>query len=169
MRISCIVVIWSWLAPTVVLGIWRQIMAANLSHQNDGLTCMVHPDALAAVWHMGGMVDVEHTADLTAGGRLAGGSCRYALVPMTIDLAVGCCPAAHDGLYIMARTPLFDMPAIPSAFIIANHLPDPSGDDISLFLSETVSATLDIVAVDGYHDAAPHNLIGAKLVGIYAR
>ena len=41
-------------------------MAASLSRQNDGLTCMVHPDALAAaVWHMGGMVDVEHTADLT--------------------------------------------------------------------------------------------------------
>ena len=160
------------LAPTVVLGVWRQIMAASLSRQNDGLTCMVHPDALAAaVWHMGGMVEVEHTADLTTLlGRLADGSCRYALVPVTIDLAVlAAVLAAHDGLYIMARTPLFDMPAIPPAFIVANHLPDPSGDDISLFLSETVSGTLDIVAVDGYHDAAPHNLIGAKLVGIYAR
>jgi len=77
--------------------------------------------------------------------------------------------AAHNGLYVMARTPLFDMPAIPPAFIIATYLPDPSGDDISLFLSETATATLDIVAVDGYHDAAPDNLVGARLVGIYAR
>ena len=90
-------------------------------------------------------------------------------IPVTIDLAVlAAILATYDGLYIMARTPLFDMPAIPPAFIIANHLPDPSGDDISLFMSETVSATLDIVAVDGYHDAVPHNLIGAKLIGIYA-
>lgn len=160
------------LSPTVVLGVWRQIMASSLSRQNDGLTCAVHPDAMAAaVWHMGGMVEIDQTADLTTLlGRLAGGSCRYALVPVSSNLAVlAAVLAAHNGLYIMARTPLFDMPAIPPAFIIANYLPDPSGDDISLFLSKTVSETLDIVAVDGYHDAAPQNLIGAKLVGIYAR
>ena len=160
------------IAPTVVLGIWRQIMAASLGRQNDGLTCAVHPDALAAaVWHMGAMVEIDHTADLTTLlGRLAGGSCRYALVPVTSNLAILAAGlAAHNGLYIIARTPLFDMPAIPPAFIIANHLPDPSGDDISLFSSETVTATLDIVALDGYHDAVPHNLNGARLVGIYAR
>ena len=160
------------LAPAVVLGIWRQIMAASLGRQNGGLTCAVHPDALAAaVWHMGAMVEIDHAADLTTLlGRLAGGSCRYALVPATGDLAaLAAVLAAHEGLFIMARTPLFDMPAIPPAFIIATYLPDPSGDDISLFLSETATATLDIVAVDGYHDAAPDNLAGARLVGIYAR
>ena len=159
------------LAPTVVLGIWRQIMAASLSRQNDGLTCMVHPDALAAaVWHMGGMVDVEHTADLT--------TWAWSIGRRILPLRAGACD--HRRFWLLSwRLMTGFILWREHRFLTCQRYHPPLSSQITFlirlvmtsvcFYLRLVSATLDIVAVDGYHDAVPHNLIGAKLVGIYAR
>ncbi len=160
------------LSPTVILGIWRQIMAASLGRQNGQQACAVHPGAMsAAVWHMGSMLDVR--SDNQLGGlvaMLADGTCRYALVPaLGSQAALAETLAGHPGIYIIARTPLYDIPSIPPAFILGDHLPDPSGDDISVLLITTDTGELDLRTVDGYYSAPEDTADETRFVGVYAR
>ena len=66
------------------------------------------------------------------------------------------------------------MPSMYSAYIIADYLPDPSGDDISLY-AVPVADGFALTMIDGHHgdDAvvdAPADLPRhARLVGVYAR
>jgi chorismate mutase len=161
------------LAPEVILGVWRQIMAASLSRQNGEVACAVHHQVMpAAAWHMGSalaaMVD-EKIAPLI--NAVAANQCRYALVPADhhhSDLLV--CLDQHHSLKIIARTPLYDMQAVHRAFIIADYLPDPSGDDISLYAVRTVRG-FNLVGIAGHYELAPPSDLpdGARLIGAYAR
>ncbi|MGA0973704.1 MAG: chorismate mutase [Candidatus Puniceispirillaceae bacterium] len=162
------------MAPAVLLGIWRQIMAASLTRQNKDVTFAVHQAALpAAIWHMGSALTARHCDDFDAVlALLDTASCRYGLVPATTDdtaLAQAIC--ATPKIYIMARTPLFPIPTVTPAYILADYLPDESGDDISLFAVPRADDSLQIVAVDGYFDDHLPEACGpaARLLGIYAR
>lgn len=162
------------MAPAVLLGIWRQIMAASLTRQNKDVTFAVHQAALpAAIWHMGSALTARHCDDFDAVlALLDTASCRYGLVPATTDdtaLAQAIC--ATPNIYIMARTPLFPIPTLTPAYILADYLPDESGDDISLFAVPRADESLQIVAVDGYFDDHLPEACGpaARLLGIYAR
>ena len=160
--------------PVVMLGIWRQIMAASLTRQNKDLIFAVHQAALpAAIWHMGSALSARHCDDLDSVlAELESASCRYGLVPATADdtvLAQAVCAAPK--IYIMARTPLFPIPTVMPAFILADYLPDESGDDISLFAVPQSDDSFKIVSVDGYFaDHLPEACDpSAQLLGIYAR
>lgn len=162
------------MAPAVLLGIWRQIMAASLTRQNKDVTFAVHQAALpAAIWHMGSALTARHCDDFDAVlALLDTARCRYGLVPATTDdtaLAQAIC--ATPNIYIMARTPLFPIPTLTPAYILADYLPDESGDDISLFAVPRADDSLQIVAVDGYFDDHLPEACGpaARLLGIYAR
>jgi chorismate mutase/prephenate dehydratase len=162
------------MAPAVLLGIWRQIMAASLTRQNKDVTFAVHQAALpAAIWHMGSALTARHCDDFDAVlALLDTARCRYGLVPATTDdtaLAQAIC--ATPNIYIMARTPLFPIPTVTPAYILADYLPDESGDDISLFAVPRADDSLQIVAVDGYFDDHLPEACGpaARLLGIYAR
>ena len=162
------------MAPAVLLGIWRQIMAASLTRQNKDVTFAVHQAALpAAIWHMGSALTARHCDDFDAVlALLDTARCRYGLVPATTDdtaLAQAIC--AIPKIYIMARTPLFPIPTVTPAYILADYLPDESGDDISLFAVPRADDSLQIVAVDGYFDDHLPEACGpaARLLGIYAR
>jgi len=162
------------MAPAVLLGIWRQIMAASLTRQNKDVTFAVHQAALpAAIWHMGSALTARHCDDFDAVlALLDTARCRYGLVPATTDdtaLAQAIC--ATPKIYIMARTPLFPIPTVTPAYILADYLPDESGDDISLFAVPRADDILQIVAVDGYFDDHLPEACGpaARLLGIYAR
>ncbi|MDA0332391.1 MAG: chorismate mutase [Proteobacteria bacterium] len=162
------------MAPAVLLGIWRQIMAASLTRQNKDVTFAVHQAALpAAIWHMGSALTARHCDDFDAVlALLDTARCRYGLVPATTDdtaLAQAIC--ATPKIYIMARTPLFPIPTVTPAYILADYLPDESGDDISLFAVPRADDGLQIVAVDGYFDDHLPEACGpaARLLGIYAR
>ena len=162
------------MAPAVLLGIWRQIMAASLTRQNKDVTFAVHQAALpAAIWHMGSALTARHCDDFDAVlALLDTARCRYGLVPATKDdtaLAKAIC--AIPKIYIMARTPLFPIPTVTPAYILADYLPDESGDDISLFAVPRADDSLQIVAVDGYFDDHVPEACGpsARLLGIYAR
>ena len=166
------------IAPEVILCVWRQIMAASLGRQDSEMACGVHHDAMpAAAWHMGSaflaFVDNDIARLIEA---LAAGQCRYTLVPARDDnnRDLLACLDQHHHLKIIARTPLFSMRAVHPAFIIADYLPDSSGDDISLYAVPAADG-FALTMIDGYHgnDAvfdAPANLPrDARLVGIYAR
>ena len=162
------------MAPAVLLGIWRQIMAASLTRQNKDVTFAVHQAALpAAIWHMGSALTARHCDDFDAVlALLDTARCRFGLVPATTDdtaLAQAIC--ATPKIYIMARTPLFPIPTVTPAYILADYLPDESGDDISLFAVPRADDSLQIVAVDGYFDDHLPEACGpaARLLGIYAR
>ena len=162
------------MAPAVLLGIWRQIMAASLTRQNKDLTFAVHHAALpAAIWHMGSALTARHCDDFDSVlALLDSASCRYGIVPATKDhtaLAKAIC--AIPKIYIMARTPLFPIPTVMPAYILADYLPDESGDDISLFAVPRADDSFEIVAVDGYFDDHVPEACGlaARLLGIYAR
>ena len=161
-------------APEVVLCVWRQIMAASLGRQDGELVCGVHQDAMpAAAWHMGSAFSAFVDNDIA---RLieavAVGQCRYALVPARDDNnqdLLACLDKHHD-LKIIARTPLFSIQTVHPAFIIADYLPDSSGDDISLYAVWTQHG-FDLVGVAGHHDLVTPSSVpdGARLVGAYAR
>lgn len=162
------------LAPGDILGVWRQIMASSLSRQNGKLSCAVHHEVMpAATWHMGSALEAmaDHQLTLLI-DAVAVGQCRYALVPANgnnnRDLLA--CLDQHHHLKIIARTPLYDIEAVHPAFIIADYLPDPSGDDISLYAVRSPNG-FDLVGVAGHHDlTTPSGLPdGARLIGIYAR
>ncbi|MEC8109262.1 MAG: chorismate mutase [Pseudomonadota bacterium] len=160
--------------PAVMLGIWRQIMAASLTRQNKDLTFAVHQAALpAAIWHMGSALSARHCDDIESVlALLDSASCRYGLVPATKDdteLAKAICTSPK--IYIMARTPLFPIATVTPAYILADYLPDESGDDISLFAVPQADDSFKIVALDGYFDDHLPEACGpaAELIGIYAR
>ena len=56
------------------------------------------------------------------------------------------------------------------AFIIADYLPDPSGNDISLY-AVRVEHGFDLVGVAGHHEFITPSSVpdGARLIGAYAR
>ena len=160
--------------PAVMLGIWRQIMAASLTRQNKDLTFAVHQAALpAAIWHMGSALSARHCDDIDSVlALLDSASCRYGLVPATKDdteLAKAICTSPK--IYIMARTPLYPIATVTPAYILADYLPDESGDDISLFAVPQADDSFKIVALDGYFDDHLPEACGpaAELIGIYAR
>ena len=160
--------------PAVILGIWRQIMAASLTRQNKGLIFAVHQAALpAAIWHMGSALSARHCDNFNSVlALLNSAGCRYGLVPATkndTELAQVIC--ATPKIYIMARTPLFPVPTVTPAYILADYLPDESGDDISLFAVPQSDDSFKIIAVDGYFADHLPEACGpsAQLLGIYAR
>ena len=162
------------IAPAMLLGIWRQIMAASLSRQNKDLSFAVHQAAApAAIWHMGSALMARHCENLDSVlGLLDSASCCYGLVPATKDdtaLAKAIC--ATPKIYIIARTPLFPIPTVTPAYILADYLPDESGDDISLFAVGQPDDSFKVVSVDGYFDDHVPEECGhtARLLGIYAR
>ena len=160
--------------PAVMLGIWRQIMAASLTRQNKGLIFAVHQAALpAAIWHMGSALSARHCDNFNSVlALLNSAGCRYGLVPATKnDTALAQAICATPKIYIMARTPLFPIPTVTPAYILADYLPDESGDDISLFAVPQSDDSFKIIAVDGYFADHLPEACGpsAQLLGIYAR
>ena len=164
----------SGMAPAVLLGIWRQIMSASLTRQNKDLTFAVHQAALpAAIWHMGSALTARHCDDFhSVLALLDSASCRYGLVPATKDdIALARAICTTSKIYIMARTPLFPIPTVTPAYILADYLPDESGDDISLFAVPQSDDSFKVIAVDGYFADHLPEACGpsAQLLGIYAR
>ena len=162
------------IAPEVVLCVWRQIMSASLGRQDGELFFGVHHDALpAAAWHMGSafsvFVDNDTTRLIEA---LAIGRCRYAVVPARDDSNrdLLACLDKHHHLKIIARTPLYSMRTVHPAFIVADYLPDSSGDDISLYAVRTQHG-FDLVGVAGHYELVTRSSVpkGARLIGAYAR
>ena len=80
------------------------------------------------------------------------------------------CLDQHHHLKIIARTPLYSMQTVHPAFIIADYLPDSSGDDISLYAVETEHG-FDLVGVAGHYESVTPSSVpdGARLIGSYAR
>ena len=164
----------SGMEPTVLLGIWRQIMAASLTRQNKDLTFAVHQAALpAAIWHMGSALTARHCGDYdTLLALLDSARCRYGFVPaMQGDIALAKAICANQKIFIIARTPLFPIPTVTPAYILADYLPDESGDDISLIAEPQADDSFKVVAFDGYFDDhLPETCSpAARLLGIYAR
>ncbi len=162
------------LAREAVLSVWRQIMAASLSRQNGDLTCAVHQRVMpAAAWHMGSslaaIVDMEIAPLIDA---VAADQYRYAFVPADdqYNRELLACLDQHHHLKIIARTPLYCMQSVHPAFIIASYLPDPSGDDISLFAVRAVHG-FDLVSVTGHYELVTASGLpdDARLIGAYAR
>ena len=162
------------IGPEVILGVWRQIMAASLNRQDGELACAVHHDAMpAAAWHMGSALSAVVDQNIARLFEVVEtGQCRYALVPACDDSNrdLLACLDQHRHLKIIARTPLFSMQAVPPAYIIADYLPDSSGDDISLYAVRTVNG-FDLFSVEGHHVSIPSPSVpeGARLIGAHAR
>ncbi len=162
------------ITPGVLLGIWRQIMAASLTRQNQGLTFAVHKDAIpAAIWHMGSTLQAQyHDGYDAVVASLDARDCRYGVVPAGHnDQALAAAMATCPYLKILARTPLFPIETVAPAYILADYLPDESGDDISLFAVPDFQSNINIMCLDGYiSEVVPQACgDGARLLGMYAR
>ena len=165
------------LSQSDILGVWRQIMAASLSRQNGDQAFAVHEMVMpAAAWHMGSALVATSFDKMTPLlDAVAAGQCRYGLVPANHDIeALLAALDQHQHLSIIARTPLYDIPSLHPAYIIADYLPDPSGDDISLYAVPAAGGFVLAMIDDHYGNdavvgAAANLPPAARLVGIYAR
>ena len=164
-------------SPSVILGVWRQVMAASLSRQKGDLAFAIHDMVMpAAAWHMGSALVATSFDQMTPLlDAVASGQCRYGLVPANHDIKLLLTALdQHQHLSIIARTPLYDRPSLCPAYIIADYLPDPSGDDISLYAVPAANG-FALTMIDGHHandavvDAQANLPRDARLVGIYAR
>ena len=162
------------IAPEVILCVWRQIMAASLGRQDGELAYGVHQDAMpAAAWHMGSAFSASVDNDISRLiEALAAGQFRYTFVPARDDnnRDLLACLDQHHQLKIIARTPLYSIGTVHPAFIIADYLPDSSGDDISLYAVRTQHG-FDLIDVAGHHELVKPSSVpdGARLIGAYAR
>ena len=141
------------IAPSVLLSIWRQIMTASLTRQNNQLKFVVHKSAMpAAIWHMGDALnadvcdDYESTLTLTQDP-----SYSYGLVPaIPDDYALVRALLVSPHLHIIARTPLFPIQSVSPAYMLGRQLPDESGNDVSLFAVPAADKSTKIVEMEGY-------------------
>ena len=168
------------MSGAILLGIWRQILAASLNRQDTNLHFIVHADvAPTAAWHMGSALQASYADSITdiaaqfnvqsctQSGR---GETTYALVPAENTSRLAAWLYEDEAAFVIARTPLFDMDAVPPAYIIGSTLPDASGDDISLIgvLNPDTGHMMNSKA--GYHpDGIADHGDDARILGIYAR
>jgi len=160
------------LSPQAALSIWRQIMAVSLGQQNKGLYCAVHPEIIAtAVWHLGNKFTVSSSDTIEElFSEVSSGKCNYAFVPDTgVNQDLAKALNSFPDLFLIARTPILEIPNILPAFIIAAVLPDPSDSDVSIFLKKSDVNGLDLVSFEGYHKTTPIEMPYLRLAGIYAR
>ena len=126
------------MSGVILLGIWRQILAASLSRQDTDLHFIVYADvAPTAAWHMGSALQADYADSIDAvaaqfAAKSGNGETSYALVPADNTPALAAWLYEDDTAFVIARTPLFDMGAVPPAYIIGSALPDASGDDMTL-------------------------------------
>lgn len=163
----------------VLLGIWRQILAASLSRQIPSLHFIVHMDvAPTATWHMGSALQASYAMTMADIVAQFGKDASYALVPAVNSAELAEWLYEDANAFVIARTPLFDLGVVPPAYIIGSALADASGDDISLFgvlNSETDTKTgpktdYAIKSKAGYHpDGTDDQPNTARILGIYAR
>jgi hypothetical protein len=160
----------------ILLGIWRQILAASLNRQDTDLHFIVHADvAPTAAWHMGSALQASYANTITDiaaqfDAQSRQGETSYALVPAENTPALAAWLYEDEAAFVIARTPLFDMGAVPPAYIIGSALPDASGDDISLIgvLNPDTGHMMDSKA--GYYpDGIADQGDDARILGIYAR
>lgn len=167
------------MSGVILLGIWRQILAASLSRQDTDLHFIVHTDvAPTAAWHMGSALQASYAdsiADIAAqfAVKKARDDTLYALVPADNTPALAAWLYTDDAAFVIARTPLFDIGSVPPAYIIGSALPDASGDDITLIGVLNPDTGHMIKSEAGYHpdgitDHANH-ADHARILGIYAR
>ena len=160
----------------ILLGIWRQILAASLNRQDTDLHFIVHADvAPTAAWHMGSALQASYAntiTDITVqfNAQYRQGETSYALVPAENSSALAAWLYEDEAAFVIARTPLFDMGAVPPAYIIGSALPDASGDDISLIGVLNPDAGYMIKSEAGYYpDGMAAQAEDARILGIYAR
>lgn len=172
------------MSGTILLGIWRQILAASLNRQDTGLHFIVHRDvAPTATWHMGSALQASYAdtiADIAAqfvtksgtqsDTQSGEGETPYALVPADDSPELAAWLYEDKSAFVIARTPLFDMSAVPPAYIIGPALPDASGDDISLIGVLNPDTGHRMHSKTGYYpDGIVDHGDDARILGIYAR
>lgn len=164
------------MSGVILLGIWRQILAASLSRQDSGLHFIVHKDvAPTAAWHMGSALQARYADTITDiaaqfGAQSDRGEMPYALVPAVHTPELATWLYEDETAFVIARTPLFDMGAVTPAYIIGSALPDASGDDISLVGVLNPDTGHMMTSEEGYHpDGIADQGENARILGIYAR
>ena len=164
------------ISGVILLGIWRQILAASLSRQDTDLHFIVHADvAPTATWHMGSALQVRYVDTISEIAALFAsqpdlGDTTYALVPADNTPELAAWLYEDQAAFVIARTPLFDMDAVPPAYIIGPAMPDASGDDISLIGVLNPDAGYMIKSEAGYYpDGMANQADDARILGIYAR
>ena len=176
----------------VMERVWREILAANLARQVDPVTVVWAPEGAEALVDLardrgGSSTRVETVAEpATALAAVADGRATLAVLPapeLTAwrwwpSLLVESAPKPR----IVARLPLFGGPdsGTVAGVGVACQDPDPSGDDVTLWVSpgridgavDTAAgpdgAALSLIAVDGW-PAAGTLPAGAAAIGAYAR
>lgn len=164
------------ISGVILLGIWRQILAASLSRQDADLHFIVHADvAPTATWHMGSALQARYAdtiSEITAlfASQSDQGETPYALVPADNTPELAAWLYEDQTAFVIAFTPLFDMDAVPPAYIIGPAIPDASGDDISLIGVPNPDAGYMIKREAGYYpDGMADQADDARILGIYAR
>lgn len=178
------------LPVAVMERVWREILAANLARQVDPVTVVWAPPGAEALVGLardrGGVSTRIEVVDTPAAAlaAVADGRATLAVLPAPELGAWRWWPSllveSRPEPRIVARLPLFGDPDSAAGVGVACQEPDPSGDDVTLWVipgrvegavdvaQGPDGAALSLVAADGW--PAPGSLpAGAASIGAYAR
>ncbi len=178
------------LPVAVMERVWREILAANLARQVDPVTVVWAPAGAGALVDLardrGGVSTRVETVDEPASAlaAVAEGRATLAVLPAPELTAWRWWPSllveSDPKPRIVARLPLFGDPEAVAGVGVAFQDPDPSGDDVTLWVSPgrvegavdaapgPDGAVLSLIAIDGW-PAAGALPAGAASIGAYAR
>ena len=122
------------LDPALLVGIWRHIFSASVAQQQGRLRIAAHHDSLiTAHWHFANGVTFDVLEDMNGLLNAVPGQADYIVVPCVAEAEIANYLLVNQGVMIVARTPLIDVPGISPCFIIGSHEADASGADINLY------------------------------------
>ncbi len=125
----------------VLVRIWREVLASSIRQQGRFCLALHAPDATAARLaseHFGLLTEWRGLATPEAAlAAVAAGECQAAVLPLGSGHGGWLAGLERARLGIVARLPLFQPePGTPAALVVAPGVPDASGDDRSLLLTE---------------------------------
>lgn len=137
--------------PQAACAIWRMLISASTHHENA--MRIITPSSLepASKAYFGDFMPVLHTETaIEAINALAETPCALIIMPLWQDNPQYWQDFAKyipDTLKVFAAIPFVG--GKPKAFVAANLTPEPSSDDISIFIDK---ASGQIETIDGYHN-----------------
>ena len=153
----------------LVANVWRQLMTASTTLQDNSLEVAVHHQAMAvAGWHFGGLVTIRECADLDAVRSRLDAGVGLALVPESCEAEVAGWLLTDTEFHLIASTPPFRSDALPPTWMIGRQPADAVEREMTL-IARRGDDGMAIDRMTGRLDAPVDSIAGEhRVVGVIA-
>ena len=157
-------------SPQLLIGVWRQLMTASMASQNRDIHVAAHGGAMrTAGWHFGGVVGISACGDVGEVRKTFASGADFAFVPRDCDGELAEWLIEDTGIFIIAMTPLVQMPQLPATWIVGREPADPAPVESSVLAWRDARGEFAIECAPGRMDAPPADRAGTgRLAGVIA-